>query len=450
MSSRFGRLPSPAARLLSCWCVLLISAIVGCAAPPGTSTRGEPSATLTPEDFVASPDEALAEPAPEDGSVTETDKVAPRLALQPAPQAESPPQAVPLDDVIATVGDPPVGDHAAPLTSSRRVVDALVGQINGRPIYASEVLAPLDARLRSDGRLVAEGEMTISQFKRDAGQSIIRRLQDLIRNEVFLTEAETSIDDEQRQALLGWLKQQIRARRISLSGGSVEAAQRDVLAEYEMSLDQYVDETANAELIRRELDEEVFGRIRVTWREIERAYYEQQERFNPPRSVRVRLLTMLNDEEERAAVGEALARGESLGEIIESDEISLLYLRRDAGLVTGPLDFELAELTCFDEAEGLGPFNEALRTLAEGEVSSPIEFLSGAAVGWVCIEEVVDPAPVSLYDAQQLLREEILREKILREQNRFIGELTPRTSHTDLGVMARLLLELAQQRHLDL
>ncbi|MBL8757994.1 MAG: hypothetical protein JNK35_06150, partial [Phycisphaerae bacterium] len=53
-------------------------------------------------------------------------------------------------DVVAIVGEPasPVNPSAS-AASQPVVIDAMVGQVNGKPIYASRFLAPLDARLRA-------------------------------------------------------------------------------------------------------------------------------------------------------------------------------------------------------------------------------------------------------------------------------------------------------------
>ena len=79
-------------------------------------------------------------------------------------------------------------DEVAPGES---VVDSLVGQVNGRPLYADEVLGPVADQLNAEYlRLVEESTPPQwEQFQRVLIKLVASQLQDLVLNELYLSEA---------------------------------------------------------------------------------------------------------------------------------------------------------------------------------------------------------------------------------------------------------------------
>src|SRR5690606_31306012 len=143
---------------------------------------------LTPADFAAAPGtrapspQAQAAAAPNATTVTDASPVAEQPDTKPEPQAVSP----------TTSGRfaPP-----APLTA-----DAMVGQVNGRAIYASQVLAPIAPQLRSLGQSVSRAE-----FRRQADNLIRGELLRIITDALILGEAERDLTQQEHYGLLAML-----------------------------------------------------------------------------------------------------------------------------------------------------------------------------------------------------------------------------------------------------
>ncbi|MFM1833279.1 MAG: hypothetical protein RLZZ461_1595, partial [Planctomycetota bacterium] len=73
-------------------------------------------------------------------------------------------------------------------------VEGLVGQINGRPVYADEFLLPLEDRLL---RIVAE--LPLAQAVREMDLLIARRFDEYVNSELIIAEAESRLTAEQQQ-----------------------------------------------------------------------------------------------------------------------------------------------------------------------------------------------------------------------------------------------------------
>jgi hypothetical protein len=431
--------------------------LAGCAGGPSTSRSTVAAADFERDDSTTDVAGEATSAASDGGAMAGVDETAPvRTAPTTRFEDEEPialeattTLAEPSGRITTIIGDPSLTTEAVRARDSADVVDALIGQINGRPVYASAFFVPIDDRLEAFARRVDAGEKTRGEFDQMAVQTINRRLRDLLQNEVFLAEAETSFSAESRVEQIEGFKEYTRARLISERGrGSVEAAELWARLEHGKSLDSYVQEYVENELIRFEYAQEVFQDVTVTWREIEREYYRRFDEFNPPASIRVRLLTVANSEVRRSVIESAVEDGRTIGELIDSGEVRPLHLRSDNGLIEAPLPDDLSTFAPFDEEAGLAVFNETLPTLEAGETVGPIVFLDDRAVGWISIEDIVRPQPVSLYEAQHRLRGEIRQAKAQREQMKYLRDILPRTSYTDERDMSRLLLNIARQRYL--
>ena len=462
--------------LLLLLAVFCTGAVIGC-----TGGAGSAEGTISPEDFRG--DESVAaqqkQAEPADSSprsaqnaennpaadqtpgrgrpVTTSDADSAEPPVSPAETAvagsDIPLSVMPDENmprVLAVVGDPETEEDAATLKGKGEVVDLLVGQINGRPIYADEVFKPIDARLRAAARKVRDKQETPRWFDDEAAKAIMRRLSDMISSEVYLSEAEASLPEDQRLQTLDYFKQLIRNDTISRHGrGSVEQADRWTRDNFNMSLDQYVEDQVRSGMISREVHSEVISNITVSWREIVSAYYRQYDRFHPKPLATIRILTIPNVREEpRKTVEAMIAEGKSITDILESGKIRPVFFRASKGEVKVALDKDSSETNYFPEVPDLAPFNEALKQAKPGDTLGPIEFNDGRGVGWVTLVSIEQRPVVSLYDAQQVLRQEIMEKKRLREFDRFEKSLITSKNYTDMRSMASILLEIARERYL--
>jgi hypothetical protein len=411
--------------------------------------------TLGPGDFLM----ATSEPAParERPASSEATASAPGTrALVPTSVASTTPlgadaAAEETPRLLVLAGDPELDADSQVAPSGQLVaVGALIGQINGRPIFAEEVLEPIAARLRAVARSVQEGTHGRDYFDQEATTAISRRLRDIVSNEIYLSEAETAIPDEQRLQALDFYKQLLRNETISEYGqGSVEAAERWARQEHNLSLDEYVDTELRRVLIGLQVREQVYSRVVVSWREIERAYRDQHERFHPQPFARFRIFVIpATRTENRQAIESALAEGGTLQELYELGEIQSLPIERQAGLFEVELESEDLSGLVLLEAAVYSPLNEAARLLEVGEASPAIEFNQGLLVGWVQLEALEAPPTVSLYDAQKVIRGEILEEKRRREFGRFEDTFLTRQDLNNMRTMAEMLLDIARRQYL--
>ncbi len=437
-----------------------------CAPKPNLATG-----TLEPRDFVSAPAEAptAAAPAPaepplsaavetEEAGAADSEPVvtAPsqpeeQPPAQVAPAQDAPPPAVSSPRLLVLASEPDLTSAAdvAP-SEAAAVVAALIGQINGRPIFAQEVLDPIDARLRAAAREVVEGRETTAYFQQEAADAITRRLRDIVTNEVYLSEAETAIPDEQRIQALDYYRQLVRQQFISEQGqGSVEAAERWARETHEQSLDEHVETVLRSELIGLQVRQEVYARVIVSWREIETAYRDQWERFHPQPFARVRVLVISSAAQEQVQqIEAALAEGRTLAELIEAGEVTPLLFKDEQGLFQVPLaEANVEDLTLFEQ-DVYQPLNAAARRLEPGETSDAVPFNEGRLVGWVTLEAVEAPPAVPLYEAQQALRAEITERKRLRQFQHFEDTLLTRQDLTNMRVMAEMVLNIARREYL--
>lgn len=443
---------------------------------PGSLSAGD----FVAPSVVAAPDDEIEEaPATEPASTDEPPLRTTTEVIEPVEPDRSPvaqPITPPLSDEV-TPGPRPRSVDAAPAPRAERpqprllvlaaepnldpeaevnpaappaVVGALVGQINGRPIYAEEVLDPIAARLRAAAREVREGRETREAFYGEAQDAIGRRLAQIVSEELFLSEAETKIPDEQRLQALDYYRQLVREQIVAEQGqGSVEAAERWARKEHQQTLQEHVDTVLRNALIQQQLRQEVRSRVQVSWHEIKTAYREQYERFHPQPFARVRVLVLAAAaEQKRRQVEAALESGRELAELIELGEVEPLLFNERQGLFRATLpEASLETLSLFEEPV-YRPLGEAARDLEPGETSAPIVFNEGRLVGWVALEALESPPPVSLYEAQRDLRDEIMQAKTFRERERFQNSfLTPADSE-NIRVMAEMIFNIAVREYL--
>ena len=114
----------------------------------------------------------------------------------PAPPAPDPDAAL---STTARVGSPTPAANSAPASDRPVVLEALVGQVNGRAVFASEIIEPLDAQLRARSQELAAQRKPRTEFRNEAAQLINGELMRVIRDELVLAEARASLTPEQRQ-----------------------------------------------------------------------------------------------------------------------------------------------------------------------------------------------------------------------------------------------------------
>ena len=313
-------------------------------------------------------------------------------------------------------------------------VEGLVGQINGRPLFASAFFEPISDRL-----VQAAGMRDRVEGRRAFIEIVRREFKLVVDNELVIAEAESQLTIEQQQGLLGWLRS-VQEQTIAQRGGTRAEAEASLEREEGTgSIEEYLQRERDIGLARRLLNERTEPRTIVSWRDIAQEYERRSAEFNPPPSIRIgriRLATA-TDAERIARVKTLVAEGKTFPEIAAILELPDGGLWNTFGLPPeGIRGLQLADAV-----------KERLDGLAEGAVSAPLE--QREFVIWLSVLEIVRPPARSVYDreVQLQLQAELRARRMLIERERFIDTLRSRWVSDDIGEMERRLVEMALARY---
>src|SRR5690606_31929784 len=146
------------------------------------------------------------------------------------------------------------------------VIDEMVGQINGRPVYAAEFLSTLDDQLSAQAI-----DMSREEWIREASRVIQNQLLERIRDELLIAEFNASLTYEQRIGLFAFVEQ-IQQGIIDRDLGSAARADERLQDQENISLRGKAEAEFNREVVSEQLEREVNRKIQVSWRDIERYY----------------------------------------------------------------------------------------------------------------------------------------------------------------------------------
>jgi hypothetical protein len=312
------------------------------------------------------------------------------------------------------------------------VVDSLIGQVNGRPIFADEVLAPLMDRLNAMYR-----DEPYKAFRERLIGLVIDQLRAVIINELIVAESRASLSSEQQGGLLAFMDS-LREDAVRKRGGVKHEAERALLEEEGKTIDEYMDAERQKILIGELLRKKISPFTVVSWRDIEREYRANLKSYQPSATVtlgRIRLRTEGN-EAQISLLGEELKAGEPFAVVAEqagmpdSGVWESFQMPKD-GMAGLPLaDFYIPHM------EGLGP----------GQTSEA--FARGRWTIWVSVIEVNQPPHRSLDDSdvQRQLQRQIAVERGQEEESRFIGQVLQRGIYDDMEMMAERAVGIAASR----
>lgn len=358
---------------------------------------------------------------------------------------ENPPQAtagpVSAADLSEEVAGPVSDDDPAPRAvlrftrpGQRIIVDSLVGEVNGRPIFADEFLEPIEERLRR------AAEQTSGPQREVVLRAIVTSwLRDVVLDALILAEAEASLTVAQQQGLFAlirnWQEEVIRR-----GGGTRFGIESSLRQEGYGTLKDYMRRQEELLLVNELRRRKIKPRVIVSWRDIEREYQRRYDEFNPPATVTLARIRLSNEDQADliTQVKHRLAGGESFAEI--ADELGFpnggvweTFKMGDGGIS----DIEVSEQMKADLA-GLGP----------GQTSEP--FTQGSATVWLNIVSVDRPPGITLYDDPQVQRrlgEDIRKRRNKQEWDRYVNSLLDRGSYNELDDMAERLYRIALLRY---
>ena len=312
------------------------------------------------------------------------------------------------------------------------IVDSLIGQVNGQPIYADEVLAPLMDRLQATYE-----DQPYSVFVQQLKSLVSQQLQSFVQNELIVAESRASLSDQEQTGLLAFMDK-IRQDAVRKRGGSEHEAARRLMEEEGKTIDEYIDDERQKVLIGELLREKVTPQTLVAWRDIERAYRAQASVFQPKATVtlgRIRLKTDGNEERIKL-IGDELDAG-----------VAFMTVAKQAGM---PKDgewqtFELPEGGIEDVS--LSAFNKPyLKEIQDGGTTHSFERKSWTM--WISVIEVSRPPARSLDepDVQRMLQQQLMRDRSQRAEWEYVNDLLQRGIHDEIGAMVERALLIAISR----
>ncbi len=308
-------------------------------------------------------------------------------------------------------------------------LDGMIGQVNGKAIYAHDVLEPLDAQLAALGRQLPRRE-----FEQRAMELIGLRLQQIVTDALIYAEAQRDLTKSEN---LG-LSQMIQVRRDELlrlyGRGSVALAEQ-TLREEGTTLDRKLEEFRQGVVVSKLLRDKLYPRVNVTKRDVERYYNDHRAEYNPPATRTLRVIRV-DDPEIAAKVAERLAVGDPF-EKLATSVVNRPGLAARGGLmaaVTGDVIFREDEL------------NQAVQGLGEGEYT-PEAIPAGGEYWFIMVEALDQPASVPLKMAQLEIEKVLADQQFRVLSERYRDELFRKGSYAALDQMGQQLLQIALNRY---
>jgi hypothetical protein len=313
-------------------------------------------------------------------------------------------------------------------------VDQLVGQINGKPLYADDFLRPREDRIR---RIMAMSDA-------NAARGELKRLIDeafdqFVNNELVISEAESAIPDEAKEGLLAWMRE-LQEKEIAERGGTRSEAQRSIEEEYPGTTIEDFTKRQTRELLAADLmRKRIRPRTIVSWRDIERVYLKNYETYNPLPTLRVaRIALVKSDTSKVDEVKGLFAAGKSFSEVADALKAPNGGLWRELKL--GPQGVDgIPDL--------VDDLKARIKGLKEGVVDGPVE--KGVQVSWMTLLPSQQAPARSIFDPrlQLQLRRQLEGERYGQEQYRYLMGLRTRWIAEDLSVMRSRLLQFALERY---
>ncbi|MBC24119.1 MAG: hypothetical protein CMJ32_09430 [Phycisphaerae bacterium] len=311
-------------------------------------------------------------------------------------------------------------------------VDSLIGQVNGRPIFADEFLLPIEARLIEFARMPSR-EQGRTMFV----QRVETLFDDWVDSELIIAEAESLLTSQQKQGLFAWL-QNLRESEIATRGGSSASAQQSIQDQFGVSMGEFIDSQKNLALGQTLLNRRVEPRSIVSWRDVLREYEKEFEFFNPPSVVKLGRIRIRNSQPEQLEMVVGYFQdGWSFSQVAEKLEMA------DGGMW---MEFQV-EAAGIESIQLADPIKSKLVGLDIDQASEPVQDRSGTT--WFAILEIVEPKTFGIFDpnVQLSIRGRLKEIRKARERVRYIESLRSQWVTEDIEQMKQRLVDVALERY---
>jgi len=414
--------------------VLLLPA--GCGYSKVAGPRSASLERLSINDFQAQDADPTPPPAQADPvttpSVVSTMPAA-RTEVVTLKQPNPSPRPVEISQPLNTENTPETqssASNARPL----QLLDAKVGDVNGKPIFTSSFFAPIE------DRLIAEAQrLPINEWRGSAGRIISQRLDGIIADELLRAEALAALTPTQRVGLQAFLNN-FRDNLLSENLGSSQLATRRIQQREGLTLDEALKQKEIDTLVQLTLIKEINRRVNVSWRDIKQRYDRDIDEFAPPPTAVLRVIRVFKDNADKVqSINDRLLGGEDFGEIAGDKSINTFNPE-----VGGTVKQQLKG--SFEETKFFGPdvLNDAARSLQIGEQTGPIEL--GSSVYWIKLVDM-EQESISLYDAQLQIQRDLTYERRDQARQQYFDRLQERARVSTRDQVLLRLFEIAEQRY---
>ena len=311
------------------------------------------------------------------------------------------------------------------------IIDQLIGQVSGRPIFVDALLDPLADQIRQEAR-----RRRPEDFNRWVQQRVVDRLQEVILNELLLAEAEAALTEQQQQGLLAFLRD-FQEKKLAEERGSRSQLERELQLEG-ITPEQLLEFKKNEVLLQNLLSERIAPRVIVSWKEVEREYERRKGEFNPPARVTLKRIRLENESqaEQIAQVKARLAAGDDFSAIAK--DVGMPHDGQWDTFPVGPGG--VSDIADLNEA-----YLAAMKGLQEGQTTEPIE-VSGRTQ-WIHIAKLEQPPPKSLYDVQREIHRDLRVRREREERERYLRTLFDKGIYSEVNEMAQRVVEVALRRY---
>lgn len=334
----------------------------------------------------------------------------------------------------------PVSEDIRIKVGGKWTIDSLVGQINGRPVYASKFMQSIEDRIL---RIVAENQRPVAQ--RMIAQLVSERFEQYINNELIIAEAEGLLSPEMQAGIFAWL-QSIQEQTVAGYGGNRTAATQSLQDQFGMNMEQYLKEKRDEALAQDLLRRRVKPRTIVSWRDVERQYSILEPEFNPEPMITIGRIRLKNvNEDQIQDVQARFKRGETFAQVAAELKEQGGLADKDAG-VWEVFKMPPNGIAGLDFSQDIKDLLSAVET---GKVSA--ESRKDSSCTWYCVMNIESQTGRSIFDSvlQRQMRRGLEDQRGRYEQVRYLGSLRDRFVTNDIDQMTRRLTRIAWDRYMS-
>lgn len=328
---------------------------------------------------------------------------------------------------------PPSGvPSAAAGEKTGALLDAMLGQVNGKPLYAQHILKPMEPELKRLGR-----DLPLREFVTEAKKLVTGALISAIRDAQMLAKAEGHLKDGQKAGLNGIIERHREELLRQYGEGSLALAKANLFRDKGVTMEEELKHYREEQLVGYYMFEKVTPLINVTRRDIERYYYDHPAEFNKPETRQIRLLHAASPLA-GMQIAESLKKGKTFEEVA-SDPALNTFNPSKGGAFEDPI---------VGKPELFSPeLSQATATLkAKGAWGGPVLVKEGDV--WFVEVAAYSPGISRTLDESQLdIRNILSNEQRKKLSDRIYAQAAQEGSCSDPAMMAETLLNIAIFRY---